>query len=55
MKLFPLPKERRDANLNAASFDRQGVLCFTGQNGIYGRLDPKTGGLVVSGKFCKSR
>src|SRR6202035_4664028 len=25
-----------------ASFDRQGVLWFTGQNGIYGRLDPKT-------------
>ena len=54
-KLFPLPKERQRANLNTASFDRQGVLWFTGQNGIYGRLDPKTGGLVVSGKFCKSR
>ena len=46
-KLFPLPKERRHANLNTASFDRQGVLWFTGQNGIYGRLDPKTGGMAV--------
>ena len=47
VKLFPLPKERRDANLNTASFDRQGVLWFTGQNGIYGRLDPKTGAMAV--------
>jgi virginiamycin B lyase len=46
-KLFPLPKERRHANLNTASFDHQGVLWFTGQNGIYGRLDPKTGGMAV--------
>src|SRR6266849_11182597 len=43
VKLFPLPKERRNANLNTAAFDRQGVLWFTGQNGIYGRLDAKTG------------
>ena len=46
-KLFPLPKERRNANLNTATFDRQGVLWFTGQNGIYGRLDPKTGAMTV--------
>src|ERR1700738_3873447 len=46
-KLFPLPRERRHANLNTASFDRQGVLWFTGQNGIYGRLDPKTGAMAV--------
>jgi virginiamycin B lyase len=46
-KLYPLPKERRHANLNTASFDRQGVLWFTGQNGIYGRLDPKTGAMAV--------
>src|ERR1700740_3493304 len=26
VKLFPLPKQRRDANLNTAAFDRQGVL-----------------------------
>jgi virginiamycin B lyase len=43
VKLFPLPKERRNANLNTATFDRRGVLWFTGQNGVYGRLDPKSG------------
>jgi len=43
VKLFPLPKDRRNANLNTATFDRRGVLWFTGQNGIYGRLDPKSG------------
>src|SRR5215469_10606072 len=47
VKLFPLPKERRDANLNTESFDRQGVLWFTGQNGVYGRLDPKSGTMAV--------
>jgi virginiamycin B lyase len=47
VKLFPLPKERRDANLNTATFDRQGVLWFTGQNGVYGRLDPKAGAMAV--------
>ena len=47
VKLFPLPKERRDANLNTATFDRQGVLWFTGQNGVYGRLDPKSGTMSV--------
>jgi streptogramin lyase len=46
-KLFPLPKERRNANLNTAVFDRQGVLWFTGQNGIYGRFDPKSGTMAV--------
>jgi virginiamycin B lyase len=47
VKLFALPKERRDANLNTATFYSQGVLWFTGQNGIYGRLDPKTGTIAV--------
>jgi len=46
-KVFPLPKERANANLNTASFDREGMLWFTGQNGIYGRLDPKTGAMTV--------
>jgi virginiamycin B lyase len=46
-KVFPLPKERANANLNTASFDREGVLWFTGQNGIYGRLDPRTGAIAV--------
>jgi streptogramin lyase len=47
VKLFPLPKERRNANLNTASFDRQGMLWFTGQNGVYGRLDPKSEAIAV--------
>lgn len=42
MKLFPLPKEFPDANLNTATFDNKGVLWFTGQNGVYGRLVPAT-------------
>jgi virginiamycin B lyase len=37
VKLFPLPKEFPDANLNTATFDRKGILWFTGQNGVYGR------------------
>src|ERR1700752_4926499 len=38
---FPLPKDRASANLNTAVFDRLGHLWFTGQNGVYGELDPK--------------
>jgi virginiamycin B lyase len=40
---FNLPANRANANLNTAAFDRNGVLWFTGQNGIYGRLDPSSG------------
>jgi virginiamycin B lyase len=47
VKLSPLPTERRNANLNTASFDRQGMLWFTGQSGVYGRLDPKSGAMAV--------
>ncbi len=43
VKLFPLPKDFPDANLNTATFDRKGILWFTGQNGVYGRVDPATG------------
>jgi virginiamycin B lyase len=44
---FPLPASAPDANLNTATFDRRGVLWFTGQNGIYGRLDPDRGAVEV--------
>jgi virginiamycin B lyase len=44
---FPLPAERGYVNLNTATFDKRGVLWFTGQNGVYGRLDPKTGEMRV--------
>jgi len=47
LKKWPLPKDSGYANLNTATFDRAGIHWFTGQNGIYGRLDPKTGDLRV--------
>lgn len=40
--VFPLPNSLPNTNLNTATFDGDGVLWFTGQNGIYGRLDPET-------------
>jgi len=43
VRVFPLPKEFESANLNTATFDRKGILWFTGQNGVYGRVDPATG------------
>ena len=43
VRLFPLPKNFPNANLNSATFDRKGILWFTGQNGVYGRVDPATG------------
>jgi len=43
VKVFPLPKDFANANLNTATFDRKGILWFTGQNGVYGRVDPATG------------
>jgi len=45
--VFPLPEDRPDANLNTATFDDDGTLWFTGQNGVYGRLDPGTGDMEV--------
>ena len=42
LTLFKLPVHK-DANLNTGVFDHSGMLWFTGQNGIYGRLDPRTG------------
>jgi virginiamycin B lyase len=44
---YDLPADRGGANLNTASFDNQGRIWFTGQAGIYGRLDPTTGEMVV--------
>lgn len=45
--VFPLPTERPNTNLNTAAFDKDGVLWFTGQGGVYGRLDPATGEMQV--------
>lgn len=47
VETFPLPAGRPNANLNTAAFDGNGVLWFTGQNGIYGRFDPGTGEMDV--------
>jgi virginiamycin B lyase len=47
IRRFPLPNRSAYANLNTATFDRRGVLWFTGQSGIYGRLDPKSGRVRV--------
>ena len=45
--VFPLPPDRPNSNLNTATFDKNGVLWFTGQGGVYGRLEPVTGDMEV--------
>lgn len=45
--LYSLPEKIGNSNLNTASFDHMGILWFTGQSGIYGRLDPSTGKMEV--------
>jgi len=47
VQTYPLPSGDGYANLNTAAFDSNGILWFTGQNGIYGRLDPATGSVQV--------
>ena len=47
VKRWPLPESRRWANLNTATFDKRGRVWFTGQSGVYGRLDPATGEMRV--------
>jgi virginiamycin B lyase len=47
VRSFPLPSDRPNANLNTAVFDVAGTLWFTGQSGVYGRLDPTSGELEV--------
>jgi virginiamycin B lyase len=47
VKRYPLPSSGGYANLNTATFDRRGRLWFTGQSGIYGRLDPRSGSMRV--------
>ncbi len=45
--VYPLPTGAMRGNLNTAAFDGNGILWFTGQSGIYGRLDPATGAVDV--------
>src|ERR687887_2153856 len=47
VKLFPLPKEFPYANLNTLTFDKSGVVWFTGQVGFYGRVIPSSGKVEV--------
>ena len=47
VRRFPLPAGSSYSNLNTATFDKRGALWFTGQSGIYGRLDPKAGKIRV--------
>jgi virginiamycin B lyase len=46
VRRWPLP-DGGYANLNTATFDGAGILWFTGQSGIYGRLDPASGKVEV--------
>ena len=39
VQVFPLPPEWANAGLNTATFDLRGALWFTGESGVYGRLD----------------
>jgi virginiamycin B lyase len=48
VKRFSLPANRPNANLNTAVFDRDGrTLWFTGQSGVFGRLDTQSGTIAV--------
>jgi virginiamycin B lyase len=47
VQVFPLPAGSEYANLNTAVFDSAGTLWFTGQGGLYGRLNPVEGQVEV--------
>ncbi|HEX5684646.1 MAG TPA: lyase [Ideonella sp.] len=47
VRRFPLPDGAPYANLNTCAFDGDGVLWFTGQSGIVGRLDVARGDIRV--------
>jgi virginiamycin B lyase len=40
---FMLPPQMPYANLNTGVFDKDGIYWFTGQNGVHGYVNPKTG------------
>lgn len=45
--VWKLPEETGYTNLNTGAFDGEGVHWFTGQNGIYGKVDPASGAVKV--------
>ncbi|HEY5897411.1 MAG TPA: lyase [Burkholderiales bacterium] len=47
VKAWNLPEGSGYSNLNTGVFDRRGIYWFTGQSGIYGRLDPNSGEVKV--------
>lgn len=47
VQIFPLPVGSEYANLNTAAFDAVGTLWFTGQGGLYERLDPAIGEVEI--------
>ena len=47
VKRWLLPSKADGANLNTAAFDGKGRIWFTGQSGVFGRLDPKTGDMKI--------
>jgi virginiamycin B lyase len=47
VRVFAPPKDTPYMNLNTATFDRRGMLWFTGQSGYYGRVDPASGKVEV--------
>lgn len=44
---YPLPADTGYANLNTPAIDAAGRVWFTGQSGIYGRVDPGSGEVKV--------
>jgi virginiamycin B lyase len=48
VRAFRLPDGTPYANLNTATFDRDGVLWFTGQSGVTGSVDPASGRVAVA-------
>jgi virginiamycin B lyase len=47
VRKWALPANSGYANLNTLAFDRKGRVWFTGQSGIYGRVDPARGDVKV--------
>ncbi|HEY7607646.1 MAG TPA: lyase [Alphaproteobacteria bacterium] len=45
--VYKLPEDTGYTNLNTAAVDRKGDVWFTGQNGIYGKVDVKSGKVTV--------
>lgn len=45
--VWKLPEESGYTNLNTGAFDGEGIHWFTGQNGIYGKVDPADGVVTV--------